>query len=291
MQVFIAGKNRKVLRREDNTAYYIDKKSGNKIDVTHMFKKGAKLVLKKKYIGGVDYWVKYEWDISHADMDATKLKRMIQELNVWFQNPESKDKFNVFLEQLKSISTKSEFRYDYTVDANTIIEHPNDIILYELGNIFSKDVAPGNFVSFMKVLMQIFTVQTYFETFKNSVDLTQLPDIPLLLPIAKNKIHRFYIALTTLYETFGECRPEQSKTKCKVVKLQINLEDIIEHHECFKFIYGQYNLNFKEYYSKYLNFNAKPTNAKKRSQRSPTSQRSPRLKKTTTAMLKHLKSL
>ena len=53
MQIFIAGKNRKVLRREDNTAYYIDKKSGNKIDVTHIFKKGAKLVLIKKFRGGV----------------------------------------------------------------------------------------------------------------------------------------------------------------------------------------------------------------------------------------------
>ena len=83
----------------------------------------------------------------------------------------------------------------------------------------------------------------------------------------------------TLYETFGEGRPEQRKTECKVVRLQTNLEDIIKHHECFKFIYGQYNLNFKEYYLNYLNFNDKPTNAKKRSQRSPTSPRSPRLKK------------
>jgi hypothetical protein len=285
MQVFIAGKNRKVLRREDNTAYYIDKKSGNKIDVTHMFKKGAKLVLKKKYIVG---GTRYKWYIPHIDMNAYSLKHDLRYLDNWFKTTESSAKFDKFLTKLILTSTR-------------LANFGNQVFIGDLEGIFGSDPirSPNNFVSFIQVLINIFTVETHFATVNERKGMFNLySSIPVLklehrddiykvlieeanlthdevrsasqqqqlwlesyghdnffngvVYQAKEDLKMFYNALANLYETFTTAgfQPGQIIDPVKVTSMQTNLNNIIKYKETFKFVYNKYNMIFKNKHKK-----------------------------------------
>ena len=284
MQVFIAGKNRKVLRREDNTAYYIDKKSGNKIDVTHMFKKGAKLVLKKKYIVG---GTRYKWYILAIDTNAYSLKYKLRYLDNWFKTTESSAKFDKFLTKLILTSTRLANFGDIT-------------FIGDLEGIFGSPIhSPNNFVSFIEVLIIIFTVETHFAAVNERTGMfNSYSSIPVLklehrddiykvliaeanlthdevraasqqqqlwlesyghdnffngvVYQAKEDLKMFYNALANLYETFtkGGFQPGQIIDPVKVTSMQTNLNNIIKYKETFKFVYNKYNMIFKNKHKK-----------------------------------------
>jgi hypothetical protein len=147
-QVFIAGKNRKVFRKEDKTLYYIEK--GRELDVTYMFKKGDKLELKKKFSGGV-------WPFSRSTpQEAQELTdNEIAEIN------DIIDEFIKIYYKFKLLYDKKELLIEFVSIIDSFIKfnstHCNKIQIYK-NKIFDKEY------EIFKKIMHICANISYFIT-------------------------------------------------------------------------------------------------------------------------------